>query len=55
MIGCNKGLVSSTKEQNGNAIVSQCFLHRESLMSRTLGKGLRSSCSIGELHSNTTS
>ena len=40
MIGCNKGLVSFIKEQNENVIVTHCFLHREALMSRTLGEDL---------------
>ncbi|XP_013791438.1 zinc finger BED domain-containing protein 5-like [Limulus polyphemus] len=40
MIGCNKGLVSFIKEQHENVIVTHCFLHREALMSRTLGEDL---------------
>ena len=40
MIDCNKGLVSFIEEQNENVIVSYCFLHREALMSRTLGEDL---------------
>ena len=40
MICCNKGLVSFTKEQNDNVIVTHCFLHSESSMSRTLGEDL---------------
>ena len=41
MIGCNMGLVSFTKEQNENVIVTRCFLHIEAAMSMTLGGDLR--------------
>ena len=41
MIGCHMGLVSFTKEQNENVIVTHCFLQIEALMSRTLGEDLR--------------
>ena len=41
MIGCHMGLVSFIKEQNVNVIATHCFLHREDLMSRTLGKDIR--------------
>ena len=38
MIGCNNGLASFIKEQNENVTVTHCFLHRETLLSRTLGE-----------------
>ena len=40
MVGCIKGLVSFIKK-NENVIVTHCFLHREALMSKTLGENLR--------------
>ncbi|RXG69578.1 Zinc finger MYM-type protein 6 [Armadillidium vulgare] len=41
MIGCFKGLTSFVKEQNGNVVITYCFLHRETLMTKTLGGKLR--------------
>ena len=41
MVGCIKGLVSFIKKKNENVIVTHCFLHREALMSKTLGENLR--------------
>ena len=41
MVGCIKGLVAFIKKKNENVIVTHCFLYREALMSRTLGKNLR--------------
>ena len=41
MIGCNKGLASFIKEENKNVIITHCFLHRKTLMSRTSGEDLR--------------
>ena len=41
MGGCIKGLVSFIKKKKENVIVTHCFLHREALMSRTLGENLR--------------
>ena len=41
MVGCIKGLVSFIKKKNENVIVTHCFLHREALMSKTLGGNLR--------------
>ena len=41
MVGCIKGLVAFIKKKNENVIVTHCFLHREALMSRTLGENLR--------------
>lgn len=41
MVGCIKGLVSFIKKQNENVITTHCFLHREALMSKTLGEKLK--------------
>lgn len=41
MVGCIKGLVSFIKKQNENVIITHCFLHREALMSKTLGEKLK--------------
>ena len=41
MVGCIKGLVSFIKKQNVNVITTHCFLHREALMSKTLGEKLK--------------
>ena len=41
MVGCIKGLVSFIKKKNENVIVTHCFLHREALMTKTLGENLR--------------
>ena len=38
MVGCIKGLVFFIKKKNENVIVTHGFLHREPLMSRTLGE-----------------
>lgn len=41
MVGCVKGLTAFVKNQNENVIVTHCFLHREALMTKTLGDKLK--------------
>ena len=41
MVGCMKGLISFVKKQNENVVVPHCFLHREELVTKTLGDKLR--------------
>ena len=41
MVGCIEGLVSFIKKKYENVIVTHRFLHREALMSKTLGENLR--------------
>ncbi|XP_014782427.1 zinc finger BED domain-containing protein 5 [Octopus bimaculoides] len=39
-VGCVKGLTSFVKKQNEN-VITHCFLHREALMTKTLGDKLK--------------
>lgn len=41
MIGTIKGFVSLTKKCNKNILATHCFLHREALVTKTIGPQLK--------------